>query len=475
MLNPVKLFASPRIEVEWDDVVKKSVRPIYQGQNTARFPIRLFDLLKELGGVQPKRLKPSLMKSMMDYGYLLDLIDNAPELKLRITEIKAHAGSELLTVVSEDMGIGLSVIVTSQLLDVDKSTICKIIGTGRRPDWKCLLNDGRELVVESKGSTSQATSNRQLGDAVDQKNNYQTDVRIATATVLKETATSKMKIVDPPVDGGDNDGYMRRNVFRANHYASVFSFMGEEVLSLYFEKMAKRLSGQIREAEMNDKEMMYNELRNNAPSVSYEGNYYSGHLYQTGDEHFIFLGFDKRLLSYRGFMEYKDAEEDKMREYRGNEYVVYTDGILVVNVKNSRSFFEENHIESIGLGYDHIALSDIDSIRGSSFKRYVKYLMEKSGLVVEVTDIGSLRVQNGALQKEFVVYHVQKSGNRRATKRQIEKVKEIMAGREGVLVTNLWLPKKEMGCRCVDREDFNKIAVALGDAGIVRELFMRDL
>lgn len=473
MLNPVKLFASPQIEVEWDDVVKNSLRPNFRALNTTCVSIRLFDLLKGLGCVQSKRLNSSLMKSLMDFDYLLDLIVNGRDLKLRITDIKANVGSELLTVASEDMGIGLSVVVTSQLFDVDKSTICKIIGTGRRPDWRCLLNDGRELVVESKGSTSQVTSNRQLKDAVDQKNHYQANLKIATATVLKENVISKMKIVDPPVVGGGNEGNMRRHVFRANHYTSVFSFMGEEVLSLYFEKMAKRLSGQIREAEMEDKEMMYNELLYNAPSVSYGRNDYSGHLYHTGDNQFIFLGVDKRLLSFRGFIDFADTEEEQTREFKGNEYVVYADGILIVNIKNSNSFFEENHIESIGLGYDHIALSDIDSIRGSSFKRYVKYLLEKCGGDVEVTADGNLRLQYGEQQKEFVIYHVQKTGNRRASWRQIEKAEEIMNGRDGIFVTNLWLPWRDV-VKCIDREGFHAIANASGSVDVVRDVFMLD-
>ncbi len=179
MLNPVKLFAAPRIEVEWDDVVKNSLKPNYRALSTTYIPIRLFDLLMGLGSIQSKRLNPSLMKSLMDFDYLLDLIANGRDLKLRIADIRAHAGSELLTMASEDMGIGLSVVVASQLFDVDKSTICKIIGTGRRPDWRCLLNDGRELVVESKGSTSQTTSNRQLKEAVDQKNHYQANVKLS--------------------------------------------------------------------------------------------------------------------------------------------------------------------------------------------------------------------------------------------------------------------------------------------------------
>ena len=472
MLNPLRIFASPQIEVEWDDVVRNNLKPIYRTQNNARVPIRLFDLLKELGSVQSKRLHPSLMKSMMDYDYLFDLIENTPELKLRITDIKAHLGSEFLTVVSGDMGIGLSVVVTSQLFDVDKSTICKIIGTGRRPDWKCLLKDGRVMLVEAKGSTSKTTSNSQLTDAVDQKNHYQGDIRIATAALLNETVSSRLKIVDPPVveNGGEN----MRHVFRANHYASVFSFMGADVMSLYFEKMAKRLSGVIMEAEMDDKELMYNELRYNAPSLRYGGKYYSGQLFLTGENQYVFLGVDKRLLSYRGFMEYEDTEEEQMREYRGNEYVVYTDGILIVNVKNTNTFFEENHMESVGLGYEHIALSDIDSIRGSSFKRYVKYLLEKCGGVVDIADDGNLHLQYGKQKKVFVIYHVQKTGNRQATWKQIEKAEDIMAGYDGIIVTNLWMHKIEQGFKCIDRKGFEAIANARGSVDVVREVLMLD-
>lgn len=412
------------------------------------------------------------MKSLMDFDYLLELIANERDLKLKISDIRNHSGSALLTLVSEDFGIGLSVLVTSQLFDVDKSTICKIIGTGKRPDWRCLLNDGRVLVVESKGSISQTTSNRQLKEAVDQKKHYQANVKIAMATVLKEDVVSKMRIVDPPVIGNGNEGNMRRHSFRANHYASVFSFMGEEVLSLYFEKMAKRLSGEIRDAEMEDKELMYNELLYNAPSLEYRGTDYSGHLYSTGGNQYIFLGVDKKLLSYRGFINYEDTEEEQMREYRGNEYVVYTDGILVVNVKNANTFFEENRIESIGLSYDHIALSDIDSIRGSSFKRYVKYLLEKCGGVVEVADNGNLRLNSETQQKEFIIYHVRKNSNRQATLRQVERIKEMMDGHNGVLVTNLWLPQRNLGFHCIDRADFDIIAETRGNVDVLRQVFI---
>jgi hypothetical protein len=143
-------------------------------------------------------------------------------------------------------------------------------------------------------------------------------------------------------------------------------------------------------------------------------------------------------------------------------------------VKNTNTFFEENHMESVGLGYEHIALSDIDSIRGSSFKRYVKYLLEKCGGVVEITDDGSLHLQYGEQKKVFVIYHVQKTGNRQATWKQIEKAEDIMAGYDGILVTNLWMPKRGLNIRCIDREDFHIIAETGGEVGVLREIFMND-
>ena len=135
---------------------------------------------------------------------------------------------------------------------------------------------------------------------------------------------------------------------------------------------------------------------------------------------------------------------------------------------------EENHMESVGLDYEHIALSDIDSIRGSSFKRYVKYLLEKCGGVVEITDDGSLHLQYGEQKKVFVIYHVQKTGNRQATWRQIKKAENIIAGCDGILVTNLWMHKREQGFKCIDRKGFEAIANARGSVDVVREVLMLD-
>ena len=208
-MSLIQLFSEPTFEVELDPAIQGSLKPQYQQSNNVNvtLPIRLFDLLKNLGCVQPRRTKPSFLKSLMDYGYLLERLYSTPELKLKIQETREQMGSETLQEVSELMGIGLSVTVVSKLYDVQQSTIQKIIGvSSTRPDWKCCLKSGESLLVEAKGSSSRDTSKKQLTHAVEQEQAQNGDIKIATATILNETKASSMKIKDPTIFPEDNNG-----------------------------------------------------------------------------------------------------------------------------------------------------------------------------------------------------------------------------------------------------------------------------
>lgn len=474
MINPVRLLSAPYIDVEWDNVVQESLKPHYRTLTHARIPIRLFDLLKGIGSVQPRRVNSSWMSSMMDYGYLIEWLDATPDLKMKITETRTALGSEMLTEVSELMGVGLPVVVVSKLFDVQPSTIHKIIGVAsRRPDWECLLKDNRTLLVESKGTTNKATSTQQLKRAVQQKNAMQGDVKVAAASVLNETVASKMKIVDPPVIEGGVANNNKRHVFRAWHYMSLFSFLGDDVLSLYFEKMAKRLSGNIGVEEMEDKELLFNELKYNAPSITINNIYYAGHLYGPIEEQYIFLGIDKKLLTYRGFIEYQDAEEDRHFESEGNYFVQHSDGAVVGYIQKPDAFFRENNIDSIGVSMDHIALSDLNSIRGNSFKRYVKYLLSKCDDHVRWNDDGSMTASVDGRERNYYFYHVRKTTDRFASLRNLRRMDKIMEGKQGVLVTNLRIRPETINYPYVSKEDFERIFVRRGIREMIQEVFGR--
>ena len=465
-------YKEPTLHVEWDDDVRESLKSIYRTSSQADIPINLVDLLIGIGSVQSKRLQPSLQKTLMDYNFLLDYLSDDPKLKIKICETREILGSEFLKEVSEIMGIGLSVVVASKLFDILPSTVSKIKDTPqKRPDWRCFLNDNQTLIVEAKGSIKESTSKQQMKTAVGQKHAVAGGVRIAAATLLNETNGSSMIIKDPPVGEDKGDSIMRRHIFRANHYTSVFSFLGDEELCLYFDKMAKRLTGKIRTTEMDDKELMYRELTYRNPHIQVAGRSYAGHLYNISERHYIYLGVDSHLLSYQGFITYKDSDEEKRVFNEGNQYSIKPDGVIVANIQNPGAFMRAHHLESIQIGYDNIALSDIDSIRAFSFKRYVKYLLEKCYGETVWTEKGSLRVQSETSRKEFVVYHVQRRGDRPATWKQADRAFEYMQGKEGVLVTNLWLPREKFGLPCIDRTCFHRIAESRADRRVLEEVF----
>lgn len=475
MIHFFKYFKNLSIDVKWDEDVKQSLRPRYRSANQARINFMVSDLLIGIGYVQPKRLKPSPASSLIDYGYLIEKFEDSPELKLRINDIRTSLEGETLGKISEEIGVGLSVVITTKLFPVLKSTICRIkrTGGGERPDWKSLLNDNHSLQVEAKGCTSKGTRTSQLKKAIEQKNSLPADVSIAAATLLKEDNISEMIIKDPPSSGDDPSAVNRKLTYRAYHYTSVFSFMGEEALSIYFEKMAKRLSGEIKPNEMGDKEMIFNFLQSDAPSVKVGDDEFAGHLYGPIDNHYFFLGVNKKLLYYQGFMEFQDADEEIQIKKDGNLFVIHTDGILVVNVENYDSFNTEYHIESTGVSLDTFALTDLDSISASSFRRYVKYLLDKCDENTQWTKRETLIAIVNNLERAYFIFHVRNYKGRRNSFRTLMRIHEFMDGRQGVLVTNIKIPQGEFEFPCIDRTDFERIASTHADRDIVKEIFGR--
>lgn len=472
MIDFVKCFSSVEIDVNWDDEVKPSLRNRYNNLNQARISIKIFDILFGLGSVQPKRLKSSWIYSLIDNENLIEKLVDSQELKLRINDIKNSLDSERLGKISEELGIGLSVAVISKLYDVQKSTITRIRGINvQRPDWRCLLNDNRVLQVEAKGSTSKDTRAKQLREAVGQKLALPADVHIAVASLLKEASISEMKIKDPPSNDNFQIDNNYRHVDRAYHYSSVFSFIGESVLSLYFEKMARRLSGEIGSDEMDDKELMFNFLNNDAPCVKIDEGEYVGHLYGPIDNQYMFLGVNKELLYYRGFMEFQDADEDKIIMKDGIQFMIYTDGILVARVGDYDSFYRVYHIASTGVSMDTVALNDLDSIRTNSFNRYVKYILDKCDANPKWESRGTLKAKINENERIYHILHIRYNKGERFPDRTLKRIKDFMKERQGVLVTNLRIPQEELDFPCIGRTDFERIASSHADINVVREVF----
>src|SRR5581483_5077084 len=163
------------------------------------------------------------------------------EFRVKINEVRNTLGSEVLTTISEDFGVGMSVIIALALFRIKESTIQRIYGTDKRPDWQCQTRDNRLIVVESKGASSEAVQTGQRANAIRQKNRRQADVRVASLTLIRESDITLNKFIDPPSNADNMDAESQRQVLRAGHYASVFSFLGHSALSRYFSQMRKRI------------------------------------------------------------------------------------------------------------------------------------------------------------------------------------------------------------------------------------------
>jgi hypothetical protein len=163
---------------------------------------------------------------LIDKSDLLEKIYTGDDFKVKINEIRHLNGSETLKSISEDLGVGISVVIVESLFDIKSSTITKIKGTGKRPDWQCQTKSDEIIIVECKSAISATTSTTQQSNALLQKNQLSGDIKIASLTILNENDISNNRLIDPPIGREAKSPIMENHILRARHYASTFSLLG---------------------------------------------------------------------------------------------------------------------------------------------------------------------------------------------------------------------------------------------------------
>ncbi len=377
----IRGFSHKQVSVEIDQMLLGGL-DCRDNQTTPRpILINLRQLILAVGMIQTRRANPSNRQKWSDKSDLIEwIIANAQDFKVRINEIRSTCGSEVLKTVSEDFGVGISVIVAMSLYDIKYSTIQKIRGSGKRPDWECQTVDNRTLVFESKGTTSQNTSSRQLQEALVQKQARFGDVKVASLTVLKEQQITTCRFEDPPVSPDNMDSELKYRVLRAGHYSSVFAFLGHAVLSRYFSQMRKRLVNSLSSEEQNLKESIYLQIKDKYPRISCNDEQFAGHFYHIDDGNYLFIGIDVRLLSYEGFVQFNDYVNDFEETENDNHYMLFKDGVLIVEIKNIGFFSEIISVDRIRNYQESNTISDIDSMVPLSFEKYILFLLRRAGL-----------------------------------------------------------------------------------------------
>lgn len=437
------LFQNKTISVDIDPLLLPHIKTADKVTTQRTISFNLYRLIYHIGTIQSRRFATSNRLKFLDKADLIEKIyTNTNEFRVKINEIRQINGSETLISISEDFGIGISVVIAESLFNTKSSTIQKIAGTGRRPDWKCQLTDNRIFVAEGKGATSIATSNRQQAHALDQKTREPGDIRVASLTVLNENEISTNRYIDPPIENDNMPPELQNHILRAGHYASVFSFLGNSRLSRYYLQMRKRLEGIITSQEQNLKDQVFRELRFNDPTIAFEHQEFVGSFYKIENEKYLFVGVDKRLLSYQGFISYNEFENDDEETISDNVFILYKDGILVIEITNIEYFSNIVNRDEIKSYQDNITISDIDEMNEISFSKYFEYILKDNGFsnLREQTLGNNLRVDLTATKSnqtyyfEFKIFKNKRIG--RTTIQQISELNRQLDNGKFILVTN---------------------------------------
>lgn len=446
--NILSRFQNREIEVEIDNALSQYCRnqDLCSHTQPIRLSLNLYKLIIAIGTLVPKHYGfPTKRQKFTDFCYMLEWIQNDSEFKIQSTSAVRHIfGAEDLANISEHFGIGISVLLADAILDIDWSTIAKITADSngcrnrRRPDWRCLTNDGRRtVIVEAKGTTNSSTATSQRREASIQKNTIAGDMKIISSTVLNESSISKNYLLDPPADPVDD---INSTVLKATHYAEVFAFLGHAKLSRYFSLMHKRLSDNISTMEFSEKQNSYSEIIEKYASVDFNNAHYAGSFFKIDNNKYLFLGVDKELISFQYFITFKETREFES-ETNNNKYMLFSDGILIVIINNIDAFKDNVDISSIVFYQDHMTISDIDLIPSLAFENYTYYLFSQEGCEIEKNNENdfyfdySLSYGN---KKYFV--KIKKSNSFKIDSSLIESMKEI-GNKEAipVIITNAYI------------------------------------
>lgn len=415
--------------------------------NTISVNLNLYKLICAIGTIQTRRFAPSNRQKFCDKADLLKCLYHDNNFKVKINEIRLKLGSEVLGTISQELGIGISVLISDYLFGIEYSTISRILSNTKRPDWNCFTKGNKVLVVESKGSTSNSTINSMASNALMQKRTRNGDIKVASLSLLKENEISFNKFLDPPIKQNNMNYEEYRKILKAGHYASIFSFIGQSELSKYFSHMQKRLSGKISESEQVQKNIIFDKIRRKYYRIRESQKDFYGNFLRTSDNTFLYIGIDSRLINYYGFIDFQDYESEIDRIEDKNHYYITRDGIVFIEIRNIEKFKDIIDIRRIRHYQEFNTISDIDEMTGFSFEKYVVFLLNYNGFeTLNEVKIGNKRVDIIAQKgnKKYIIelkLFRKKKINLQDIIEQLYSLKEN-SGFKVVLITNAIIDEK---------------------------------
>jgi len=370
--------------------IRLQIDPLLRNQIVARYrnsPIELsfslFDFAYAIGtcrSVAPT--KANKFSLALDFLKIL-LQNNANELRILIND---NESTEQKQDISKYAGEGLSLIIAERLYNLRRSTIARIRRRGNesKPDFMG-FNPPLKVVWEAKGSTD-VIGQDEINHAKNQKVNEPADIAFASLAALKSESITEVLVEDPPTLPLEED-VLKQQLSRVMHYVNIFNFIGQTELSRYFSLLRKRLERDRRFPEYNEKERLFEKIRDKSIRLAIKEWNYLGNIERIGDSAFLYIGFDERLLSVQGFLNFMDYDEDFTFKQEKNTFAVTRDGICYGYISDltelrNLGFMREIDVQKIPYYRDNLSIRDLDYMLHFQLVEHIKYFFTREGFEV---------------------------------------------------------------------------------------------
>jgi hypothetical protein len=242
--------------------------------------------------------------------------------------------------------------------------------------------------------------------------------------------------------------------------------MGQPELSKYFSFMRKRIEFDTNFEEYYKKEEMYEKIKKDYVRISIRDKTYLGSIERINGKKYFFIGADRDLISFNGFLNFKDYAEDYVTKERENDFYVMTDGICLADLKNLDFVEDQLKGREIYHYQETASIADIDRMNHQALSNYFSYLFEKVGCQI-IKEFGMKNVYADLLieyQNRAAVIEIKKVfKDKENIFRQLLASKEALRAAWAILITSEAFSENDskmaekLGIKIIDRMAIRKI------------------
>jgi hypothetical protein len=175
--------------------------------------------------------------------------------------------------------------------------------------------------------------------------------------------------------------------------------------------------------------------------------YFLGRIERVGESSFFYVGFDERLLSVLGFLNFVDYDEDFTVEQGRNTFTITRDGICYGYLRNllglrDLGFMREIEIEEIPFYRDTLSIRDIDDMLEFQLVEHIKYLFAREGFEISRETLENGKRYDLIVSKERKRYVVEVKKD--VIIKSFEQIKGLRDVNAAFLVTTMFISTEDI-------------------------------